>query len=170
MRGPCTWASGSTIFTNFISPPRQRTTLTPLLCGLQNRFILTESSHKEALCHEMARILTRFYNPLTFEQIRSLAPCGGGLYDTGDGRFPFCQAYYGTGLPPFHDRPFRDNTRIRIRRIALFFLHLSIQMRLDRSTEPEIWSGPVTGPSSAPSTVFLRRYWRNRIPICCRRR
>ena len=41
----------------------------PIVVWAPEPIYLTESSHKEALCHEMARILTRFYNPLTFEQI-----------------------------------------------------------------------------------------------------
>ena len=115
----------------------------PIVVWAPEPIYLTQSSHKKALCHEMARILTDFYNPLTFEQIGPWHHAAGDFTvhatpDSIETKLITVRDYRPLMIAPAETTPASI-----LEGLLLFFMHLSVQMRLDRldGTGDLVWAG-----------------------------
>ena len=115
----------------------------PIVVWAPEPYYLTKSLQKEALCHQTARILTQFYNPLTFEQIGPWHHAAGDFIvqagpDAIDAKLITVRDYGPSAVAHTKITPASI-----LEGLLFFFLHLTLQMRLDRidGTGELIWAG-----------------------------
>jgi len=115
----------------------------PIVVWATEPYHLTGPSHKAALCHQIARLLTQFYNPLTFEQIVPWHHAAGDFIirvgpDAIEAKLITVRDYRPLAVAPEETTPASI-----LEGLLFFFLHLSLQMRLDRldGTGELVWAG-----------------------------
>ncbi len=115
----------------------------PIVVWAPEPIYLNQLPHKKALCHEMVRILTDFYNPLTFEQIGPWHHAAGDFIVKVTADSLFAKLITVRDYRPSINAPSEKTAATILEGLLTFFIHLSVQMRLDRrdGTGDLVWAG-----------------------------